>query len=382
MTAETSKTPLDRNDCESPTLIVIPGHPASSLSSERELQLLRLGLVSGRGLNAHDAARLAGELPTAELKMRSQQYLEDCELHNNPGTLHAKADALEKFFWYLETHNHEKCSEREIRGFLSYIKNSHLAPGGRWGMAHGPEAQRYLKPASKRTVQYYFVYLRGLLRWMVDQDFLLRDPSAKIKIERPEKPLIEPFSLEQVDALVRMARRSTWPSRNEAIIVCMFDTGLRAHELCNMRLSDLELKPHGGKVRIVGKGDKERIVPFGRCSRKLLGEYLKSAPLEGGLKIWSSRRGPAAGESLRPNGLLHLYWRIGNAARIHGVRCSPHTMRHTFAINYLRNKGTVETLQYLLGHEKIEDTMKYARIVALDAEVQHRMCSPADALWK
>jgi integrase/recombinase XerD len=95
-------------------------------------------------------------------------------------------------------------------------------------MAHGPEAQRYLRPASRRTIQYYFVYVRGFFRWMVEQDFLLRDPSSKIKISKPQKNLIEPFSLEQVESLVRAYRQSTWPLRNEAILVFMFDTGLRA----------------------------------------------------------------------------------------------------------------------------------------------------------
>jgi site-specific recombinase XerD len=382
MQAESRETPLERNNSESPFLTVLPGLLGGSASNERQLQLLRLGLVSGRGLNDEDAARLSGELPVSELKLRSQQYLDDCELNNKPNTLAAKGDALGKFFWYLDTHNHTNCSEKEIRAFVSYIKNSHLLPGGRWNMAHGPEAQRYLKPASRRTIQYYFVYVRGFFRWMVEQDFLLRDPSSKIKIEKPQKTLIEPFSLEQVEALARACRQSTWPLRNEAIITFMFDTGLRASELCNIQLNDLELKPHGGKVRVIGKGEKERVVPFGKRARKLLVEHLKTAPLEGALKVWSSRRGPTAGESLKTNGLLQLYERLGRAAQIHGVRCSPHTMRHTFAINYLRSNGSLETLQYLLGHEKIEMTLHYARIVAVDAEIAHRTCSPADALWK
>ena len=357
MTAKTSETPLEWNDSESPILTFVPGLSTTSASNERELQLLRLGLVSGRGLNSEDAARLSGELPVTELKLRSQQYLEDCELNNNPDTLAAKRDALAKFFAYQEAHGHEKCGEREIRGFVSYIKNSHLLPGGRWNKAHGPEAKRYQLPASRRTIQYYFVYVRGFFRWMVDQDFLLRDPTAKIKIEKPQNPLIEPFSIEQVESLIRASRRSTWPLRNEAIFVFMFDTGLRASEFCNISLNDIDLKPHGGRVRVLGKGDKERIVPFGKRARKVLGEYLKTAPLHGALKVWSSRRGPTAGDSLRTNGLLQLYERTGRIAQLHGVRCSPHTMRHTFAINYLRNKGSLETLQYLLGHEKIEMTL-------------------------
>jgi hypothetical protein len=98
MQAESCETPLERNNLESPSLSIIPGLSGVNSSKERHLQLLRLGLVSGHGLNDEDAARLSGELPVAELKLRSQQYLDGCELSNKPNTLAAKGEALDKFF--------------------------------------------------------------------------------------------------------------------------------------------------------------------------------------------------------------------------------------------------------------------------------------------
>ena len=120
MTAKTSETPLERNEFESPSFTVIPGLSGLNSSNERQIQLLRLGLVSGRGLTDEDAARLAEEIPVAETKVRVQQYLEDCELHNKPNTLVEKREALDKFFWYLDSHNCAKCSDREIRAFVTY----------------------------------------------------------------------------------------------------------------------------------------------------------------------------------------------------------------------------------------------------------------------
>jgi len=115
MTDKTSESPLEWNDSESPIPTFDPGLPTTSASNERELQLLCLGLVSGRGLNSEDAARLSGELPVAELKLRAKQYLEDCELNNKPDTLAAKRDVLAKFFSHQEAHGHEKCGERDSR---------------------------------------------------------------------------------------------------------------------------------------------------------------------------------------------------------------------------------------------------------------------------
>jgi len=97
----TNQWPLDEVTLQSsvsPTLTLIPG------SNERELQLLRLGLVSGRGLSEEDTARLSGELPVAEIKLRAAEYIDKCHLRNKPGTVHEKSEALKKFFWYLETY--------------------------------------------------------------------------------------------------------------------------------------------------------------------------------------------------------------------------------------------------------------------------------------
>ena len=148
-----------------------------------------------------------------------------------------------------------------------------------------------------------------------------------------------------------------------------------------MTLMDIEMKPSNGTIKIIGKGDKPRVVPFGKGSLRALRAYLRSMPPRAGLKLWTSRCGERAGDALRPNGLLSLYRRLGADANITGVRCSPHTMRHSFAINYLRrSNGDITTLQLLMGHEKIETTLRYLRIVEADIVAKHQRFSPADGM--
>ena len=95
-------------------------------------------------------------------------------------------------------------------------------------MANGPEAARYLKPASRRTVEFYYLWVRSLFRWMVKKDYLLRNPARDIEILRPHKPIIEPFTTQQVEALIRVTRFTNQPLRDLAIVLFLYDTGLRA----------------------------------------------------------------------------------------------------------------------------------------------------------
>jgi site-specific recombinase XerD len=83
---------------------------------------------------------------------------------------------------------------------------------------------------------------------------------------------------------------------------------------------------------------------------------------------------------LTRSGLLQLIRRLGKAAKIEACRCSPHTFRHTFAVEFLRAGGNVFTLKELLGHTTLTMTQRYVAIAQADIESQHRRFSPADRL--
>lgn len=72
--------------------------------------------------------------------------------------------------------------------------------------------------------------------------------------------------------------------------------------------------------------------------------------------------------------------RLGKAAKVSGVRCSPHTFHHTFAVSFLRHGGNVFTLQQMLGHASLDQTNQYVNLAQADIENQHRQFSPADRL--
>jgi site-specific recombinase XerD len=162
------------------------------------------------------------------------------------------------------------------------------------------------------------------------------------------------------------------------IVLTLLDTGLRVNELINLKMDNVWLEE--GLVKVLGKGNKERLVPIGKQIRKLLWRYItryRPEPARPNLNnLFLNRDGRPLTKS-RLDGIMKYYGRI---AGLTGVRCSPHTLRHTFAINYLRNGGDVFSLQKILGHSSLEMTRRYCELADVDIKKAHAIASPVDNL--
>ena len=184
----------------------------------------------------------------------------------------------------------------------------------------------------------------------------------------------------QANTVLRRAfvmRRST-AARDTALLLLLLDTGVRASELCALKVGDLDLKT--GKVEIKNgllggaKGGKGRTVYMGRSARRAIWHYLSrredGRDQDAPLFLVSGNR------LLRPNALLHVIEGIGKRAGVSSA--FPHKFRHTFAITYLRSGGDVFTLQQILGHGSLDMVRHYARIAQSDVADAHRRASPVD----
>lgn len=210
-----------------------------------------------------------------------------------------------------------------------------------------------------------------------------------VKRPRWRRPVIEPFTQEEVGRLLRACDQMepydrTWKRnvsakrptalRDRAILLALLDTGLRASELTALRLADYEEKR--GRMRVLhGKGDKERTVFLGDTSRLAVWRYLATRETAKTSPLFATRQGMA----LERAGLLHLVQRIGDRAGVTGVH--PHRFRHTFAIWFLRNGGNPLELQRMLGHEKLETVLIYVRLAEVDIERAAKAASPVDG-WR
>ncbi|MDE2125283.1 MAG: tyrosine-type recombinase/integrase [Armatimonadetes bacterium] len=283
-------------------------------------------------------------------------------------TLGNRRSIVSKLVWFLREKNLDCCGTMELRQFLAYVTNGHQEAGGRWGNA------QQTRPVRPRTVHTYHGHLRTLFRWIVSEDGLGVSPMERIPVPTSRADQVQPFTTDQVEALLNAAKRSQMAYRNQAIVYFLLDTGLRASELCSLNREDVDFQAR--RCGVVGKGNKRRMVPFGKTAAKSLWNYLKAEPQEPGEPLFMSERG----ERLTRSGLRLLFVRLGRSARLQAARCSPHTFRHTFAVEFLRAGGNVFTLQQILGHTSLTMTNRYVALAQADIENQHRQYSPADRL--
>ena len=315
--------------------------------------------------------KTACSLPVSELGRGMQGWLLDCEIRqHSPATLELRKIVVGKLAWFLAEQKSDACGTFELRQFIVYLSRAHEQDGGRWGNPlHG-------KAVSASTVQTYHRHLRTFFRWLVQEELLEASPMEAVPtpISRPDQ--IQPFTPAQVTALLVAAKKSPQARRDTALLVMLFDTGMRASEICSLCLKDADLTNR--RFSVLGKGNKRRTVPFGGTAAKSLWQYLKDDPRDPSDPVFYSRRG----EPLTRFGLRQLLERLGDAAGIEVTRCSPHTMRHTFAVEFLRAGGNVFTLQQLLGHTSLSMTNRYVALAQADIEAQHRQFSPADRMKK
>lgn len=235
---------------------------------------------------------------------------------------------------------------------------------------------------SKKTLLNYHTGLSALWTWATEQGYARANPLRQIERPRPETRAIVPFSENEIRAMLGALGRSrpyndrgttathSLPNqeRNRAMILLMLDTGLRAEELCGARVEDLDLKNQ--HLKVFGKGDKERILPFCARTAQAIWKYL------------AGRGSPATGalfqtEDGAPLDRHRVYKQLGAIGRRAGVRgAHPHRFRHTFAINFLRNGGNIYVLQMLLGHTTLDMCKKYLNLAQADLESVHRIASP------
>ncbi len=248
------------------------------------------------------------------------------------------------------------------------------------------------QPLSDKSIRNYWITLSSFFTW-ASKEFNLPSPMKTVPAPRFEKAPFESFSKEDVEALLKACkfcreantadrRRFTMyrytARRDQAIIMTLLDTGLRASELCALKIGDIDLKTGRVQVKHGLKGGakfkKGRIVFLGKAARRVVWRYL--AEREDGEDEEAPLFLGKFERPMNPNALRQLISRLGEKAGV--KRCHPHRFRHTFAITYLRAGGDLFTLQSMLGHSSLDMVKHYAQIAEIDAQQAHRRASPAD----
>ncbi len=229
---------------------------------------------------------------------------------------------------------------------------------------------------SRNTIARTYGGLRCFFGFLSRERMVPQNPFQLVEKPRMEKKLVKPLSMDQARLLLAAIKTKRWTDQNlRTIMVLVLDTGLRVSEVTSLRRDQVDF--HGGVLRVMGKGAKEREVPFGVTAKQALWSYI-------------ARRGEIPGQDLlfvnRYGGKLCRYWvekamrNLGRAVGIEGVRVSPHTLRHTFATQYIENGGDAFSLQKFLGHSTLDMVRVYVGLADTDVAQLHRKFSPMDRL--
>jgi integrase/recombinase XerD len=215
---------------------------------------------------------------------------------------------------------------------------------------------RHAKKATKtvaRRIAAIRIFLRFLAAEGKDVDRILQ----QIERPKPERSLPKVLGRAQVDALIAAPDpKSPLFARDVAILELLYASGLRATELCDLKLRNVNLQV--GVVRVLGKGRKERLVPVGRAAAEAIQRYLtEGRPLSTDERLFLSRTG-------KPMERIGLWMLVEKHARKSGVlkKVSPHTLRHCFASHLLSGGADLRVVQELLGHSDIQTTQIYTHV--------------------
>jgi len=203
--------------------------------------------------------------------------------------------------------------------------------------------------------------LRAFFRFLLAEQLVPIDPTVLIDLPKPGRPLPKVLTVTEVDRLLAGTGDTTpLGLRNHAMLHLLYATGMRVSELVKLPVAAANLT--AGYVRVLGKGNKERLVPFGEQARECLVVYLR----DGRPHQLKKRRSDFLFLTGRGTAMTRLrFWQIiREAARGAGIRktISPHILRHSFATHLLENGADLRSVQMMLGHADIATTQIYTHV--------------------
>jgi integrase/recombinase XerD len=277
--------------------------------------------------------------------------------HNTLMAYRRDLHTLQRYMVDQRLHHPAELTREALRAFLQYLTRMKLSP-----------------TSIARTL----AALRGFCRFLLKERVIADNPILLIESPRPWMRLPKTLTQEEVTALLEH-RDGTKPEhiRDTAMLELLYATGLRASELVNLQLSDLNLAV--GYVLATGKGSKQRVVPIGDAVRRTIDRYLEGArptliKRRESIYLFVTRRGK--------NMTRQAFWNVlrsrARQARIMKP-ISPHMLRHSFATHLLEHGADLRSVQAMLGHSKISTTQIYTHVESARLKRLHEEFFPRKA---
>ena len=252
---------------------------------------------------------------------------------------------IEKLTDYLRDRGESKSpgdiSLKDLQGFVQWVADLGMTPTSQARIISG---------------------IRAFYKYCLLEDIIKEDPSLLLqspKMKRALPDVLDFSEIENIIACIDLSKPEG--ARNKAIIETMYSCGLRVSEVVNLRISQLYLDV--GFIRVIGKGDKERLVPIGSSAIKYLNIYLKEVRIHIEVKpgnedtVFLNRRGQQMTRVM----IFLIIKELVKKAGIQKV-VSPHTFRHSFATHLIEGGANLRAVQEMLGHESITTTEIYTHL--------------------
>lgn len=291
--------------------------------------------------------------------MEFQEFL-IVEKNLSKNSIVAYTNDLKKFFLFLDKYKDKKnLIEVQFEDIMDFLKTDEL------------------KDISKRSIARMITTLRQFYYFLLIKGYVKKNPVEKIEIPKIEKHIPDYLTLEEIYKFFSVFDLSNiYEIRDKCIFEIMYSSGLRISEVCDLKLSDVDLNEM--EIKVNGKGNKQRIVPFGEKSLSIIKHYLSQSRPYISKKLtkqndyfFISKKG---GKLDRKSVWKFLQKYVYKAGILRPV--SPHTFRHSFATHMIQNNADLRMVQELLGHMDISTTQIYTHVDRKQLKEAHKKFHP------
>lgn len=288
---------------------------------------------------------------STDIKSLKNDFLEHLEIEKNrsPKTIENYNRYLSRFFTYAKISKPSEVSEDLIRRYRIYLNRSTTARG---------------EPLKKVTQNYHVIALRSFLKYLSKRD-IKSVPAEKVELGKQEQREVTFLEKSDLDRFLSSPKGDGLPIlRDKAVLETLFSTGLRVSELCSLNRDEIDI--NRGEFSVRGKGNKIRVVFLSDDAKRALETYLKKRTDADPALFIRIPKNNSFGkyEELRltPRSIQRIIKKYAIMAGIVGKHVSPHTLRHSYATNLLRNGADIRSVQALLGHSSITTTQIYTHV--------------------
>lgn len=327
-------------DCSNELSVVLTGKitmlfPELQIDLQRQLEVKR---AIDETLYSYEVTTKETALVTSDIEQKASLYLQCKKLEGlSKKTLYNYSLELNKFSQFF----HKPISTINSMDIRAYMN-----------------AMSEFRSAS--TTNTKMSIIRDFFQWLQNEEFIISNPTKKIKNVKEAKTEREPLTDEEVEVI----RESLEDIRDKAVFEFLLSTGCRAEETVNVKVSDIDW--HKMSLKVIGKGNKERRVYFNQRTKVILRKYLEFRDWRSEY-LFCNMRGKHG--KIGTRALQGMVKKMGERV---GIHLYPHLMRHTFATRALNAGMALEIVQALLGHSNVGTTQIYAKVKEFNIQHAYR----------